>query len=103
LLFSHSTFLGISARQLWGFLLGNFVLFYFTINKAFLTKLNTYYQNTLDAHNAQLSFKARMMEKAKEAKTFLTQVQALYSEARKQVKMTLAKETWREFGIVDQR
>ena len=73
------------------------------IDEAFLIKLNTYYQNSLDAHNAQLSFKARMMEKAREAKNFLTQVQALYSEARKQVKMTLAKETWREFGIMDQR
>ena len=73
------------------------------IDTAFLTKLNTFYQNTVDAHNAQLAFKARMMEKAQEARGNLKQLQALYSEARKQVKMTLPKETWREFGIVDQR
>jgi len=41
-----------------------------------------------------------MMEQAKTAKNNLQQLQALYSEARKQVKMTLPKETWREFGIV---
>ena len=44
-----------------------------------------------------------MMEQAKTAKNNLQQLQALYSEARKQVKMTLPKETWREFGIVDQK
>ena len=73
------------------------------IDSAFMAKLNSFYQGAIDARNAKLAFKARMMEKAKETRDNLQQLKKLYSEARKQVKMTLPRETWREFGIMDLR
>ena len=73
------------------------------IDAAFMTKINSFYQNIIDAHNAKLAFKARMMEKAKETRDNLQLLKKLYSEAKQQVKMTLPKETWREFGIMDLR
>ncbi len=73
------------------------------IDTAFITQFSTDYQGLIDAHNAQLAFKARMMEKTEELQAKLSRIQASYSEARNQVKRTFPKATWREFGITDQR
>ncbi|TCL76950.1 hypothetical protein EDC14_1001235 [Hydrogenispora ethanolica] len=73
------------------------------IDAAFVTRLSSTYQQSLDAHTGQLAYKARMMEQTKELHDHLAELYDLYSEARKQVKIELPQETWREFGIVDQR
>ena len=73
------------------------------IDTTFVTKFNTCYQAAIDIHNAQLAYKARMMEKTAELQATLDQLHAYYAEARNQVKITLPKATWREFGILDQR
>ena len=73
------------------------------IDTAFITQFTADYQALLDAHNAQLAYKARMMEKTEEIQARLSQLQLNYSDARAQVKRILPKSTWREFGIVDQR
>jgi hypothetical protein len=73
------------------------------IDAAFITKLTTAHGNARDAHTEQLAFKARMMEKTNECQRRLDEMLDLYSEARKQVKIELPTETWREFGIVNQR
>ncbi len=73
------------------------------IDTAFITEFAAGYQALLDAHNAQLAYKARMMEKTEEIQAKLSELQLNYSDARAQVKRILPKSTWREFGIVDQR
>jgi hypothetical protein len=73
------------------------------IDAAFITQLTSIHGNARDAHAERLAFKARMMEKTVERQQYLDAMQALYSVARKQVKIELPPETWREFGIVDQR
>ncbi len=73
------------------------------IDTAFITKFDADYQALLDAHNAQLACKARMMEKTEEIQAKLSQIQLTYSDARAQVKRIFPKSTWREFGITDQR
>jgi hypothetical protein len=73
------------------------------IDTDFITKMNSTQVKAMDAHNARLGYKARMMEKRAEREQYMTELMDLYSEARKQVKLELPPETWREFGIVDQR
>ncbi len=73
------------------------------IDTAFITRLNASHANARDAHSERLAFKARMMEKTVERQKFLEEMQDLYAVARKEVKIELPPETWREFGIVDQR
>jgi hypothetical protein len=57
----------------------------------------------LQAHHRSLAYKARMMEQTNERNRYLEELHALYAEVRKQVKIELPYETWREFGITDQR
>ena len=73
------------------------------IDPEFITQMTSCYHNVIDAHNNKLAFKARQMEKTAECNDFLTQLSGLYSVARKQVKIDLPVETWREFGITDRR
>ena len=73
------------------------------IDTEFITQFSADYQGLIDIHNAQLAFKARMMEKTEELQAKLSRIQTSYSEARTQVKRTFPKATWREFGITDQR
>ena len=73
------------------------------IDTTFVTKFSADYQALVDAHNAQLACKARMMEKTEELQAKLSQIQLSYSDARPQVKRIFPKSTWREFGIIDQR
>jgi hypothetical protein len=73
------------------------------LDAAFMTQFSADYQALVDAHNAQLACKARMMEKTEEIRAKLSQIQRTYSDARAQVKRIFPKSTWREFGITDQR
>ena len=73
------------------------------IDTAFIADLTSQYNNALDAHNSALAFKARHMEKTAECRKYLDKLSDLSSVARKQVKIALPQETWREFGITDQR
>jgi hypothetical protein len=73
------------------------------IDAAFITQFSAAYQALVDAHNARLACKARMMEKTEEIRAKLSQIQRTYSDARAQVKRIFPKSTWREFGITDQR
>ncbi len=75
----------------------------FGFDTAFVTELHSYYQNTIDTHHERLAHKARMMEKTKECLTNLQNMTALYTKVRKRIKLELPKETWREFGIVNDR
>ncbi|TCL63332.1 hypothetical protein EDC14_102150 [Hydrogenispora ethanolica] len=73
------------------------------LDAAFITQFSADYQALVDAHNAQLACKARMMEKTEEIRAKLSQIQRTYSDVRAQVKRLFPKSTWREFGITDQR
>ncbi len=73
------------------------------IDSDFITKMNSAQAKATGAHHAKLGYKARMMEKRAEREQHMAELMNLYSEARKQVKLELSPETWREFGIVDQR
>ncbi len=73
------------------------------IDADFIAKMDSAQDKAMSAHNAKLGYKARMMEKRAEREQYMVELMDLYSEARKQVKIELSPETWREFGIVDQR
>ena len=73
------------------------------IDTMFVADMTSHYNNALDAHNNGLAFKARHMEKTAECRKYLDKLSDLSSVARKQVKIALPQETWREFGITDQR
>jgi hypothetical protein len=73
------------------------------IDTAFITEMNGSYNKAANAHTEKLACKARMMEKTRECREFLGKTAEHYGVARKQVKIELPVETWREFGIVDKR
>ncbi len=73
------------------------------IDSDFMARMTACHAKAQNAHNSKLGFKARMMEKTAECGEYLEQLHDYYSEARKQVKIELPVETWREFGITDQR
>jgi hypothetical protein len=73
------------------------------IDSNFLTRMNACHARACDAHRRKLAYKARMMEQTAECGEYLDELQDLYSEARCLVKIELPAETWREFGITDQR
>jgi hypothetical protein len=73
------------------------------IDAAFIARMNDCHARAVAAHNAKLAHLARMMEWNAERDHCLSELNDLYSEARKMIKVELAPETWREFGITDQR
>ena len=73
------------------------------IDTMFIADMTSHYNNTLDAHNNALACKARWLEKTAEFRKYQGKLYDSYSLARKQVKIELPLETWREFGITDRR
>ncbi len=73
------------------------------LDSAFITQFNAKYDELIETYAAQQAFKARMMEKTDERDTKRSEVRHLYRLSRKLVKLELPPETWREFGITDQR
>ncbi len=73
------------------------------IDAAFIARMSDCHARAVAAQNAKLTYKARMMERNAERDRCLSQLNDLYSEARKEIKIGLPPETWREFGITDQR
>lgn len=69
----------------------------------FLTGLETDYGQLLTSFNELKASKARMMEQAEIKRPLQNNVTVKYREVRKTVKLALLKETWREFGIMDER
>ena len=69
----------------------------------FFTGLETDYQQLVSCFNEVKAFKARLMEQSENKRQLQRSVTDKYRLARKTVKLSLPKETWREFGIVDER
>lgn len=69
----------------------------------FFTKLETDYRALVEVFNERQALKARLMEKTAEKCQLQSSVTDQYMEARKIIKIALPQETWREFGIIDNR
>ncbi len=73
------------------------------IDSDFASMLNGKHRQFQEAYSGQMALKARLMEKTEERQVLQDEVNRMVSEARKLVKIELPPETWREFGIVDER
>jgi predicted nuclease with TOPRIM domain len=73
------------------------------IDTDFTTLLNQKHQRFQEAYNSQMALRARLMEKTEERQALQDEVGRMVSEARKLIKIELPPETWREFGIIDER
>ncbi|TCL70862.1 hypothetical protein EDC14_10087 [Hydrogenispora ethanolica] len=73
------------------------------IDADFIARMNACHRQVTEAHNRRLGFKARMMEQTVVRQNALAKLEAMAAEARNQIKVELPRETWREFGITDQR
>lgn len=73
------------------------------LDAEFFTGLDTDYQQLVNCFNELKANKARLMEQSETKRQLQKNVAKKYSLARKTVKLSLPKETWREFGIDDQR
>ena len=73
------------------------------IDEAFLADFVHLQTQAQDLDSEQETLKARLKSKTAELEGVLTQLAAKYAEAKKLVKMDIAREGWKEFGIQDVR
>lgn len=73
------------------------------IDQDFITKLAGLYQEAQSIDNEQEALKARMKEKTDQLKKKMAEIEELFREAKKVVKLEMAQTSWKEFGIPDQR
>ena len=73
------------------------------IDQDFITKLDGLYQEALSIDNEQEALKARVKEKTDQLKKKMVEIEELFREAKKVVKLEMAQTSWKEFGIPDQR
>jgi hypothetical protein len=59
------------------------------------------YQKAQTLDNEQESLKAKLKSKTAELEEVMSKLELRMSEAKKIVKMDIAKENWKEFGITD--
>ena len=71
------------------------------ITAEFITKLQTLHDEAKALDNEQEALKARQKEKSDALNKKMEEVEAVYREAKKVVKLDLPKESWKEFGIAD--
>lgn len=69
----------------------------------FVNQLEQVYQQIMTIDNEQEALKAKLKVKTSEMTNRLEEMDKLYREAKKVVKLEMAQEAWREFGIEDQR
>lgn len=73
------------------------------LGEPFQTDFQMNYDQFFTVFNEQQALKARWMEKISQRLQIQQRLVEKYREARKIVKIALPEETWREFGITDQR
>ncbi len=69
----------------------------------FLTDYSQQFQSAIALDNEHEAAKARLKEKTAAFHGQLDQVDLLYREAKKLVKLELPQASWKEFGVYDQR
>jgi hypothetical protein len=62
-------------------------------------KLSLLQQTAMLLDNEQEALKSRLKEKTVQVEGTMKEMEALMSEAKKVVKLEMAKESWKEFGI----
>ena len=73
------------------------------LDKEFIAKLEKALENAKVLDNEQEALKAKLKTKTAELDAEVVNLQALYSEAKKLVKMSVDQTGWREFGIEDKK
>ena len=68
-----------------------------------LAKLNDIHGTDMAIDNEQEALKAKMKGKTEELSQTMAQMEELYREAKKVVKLEIPQEYWKEYGIADQR
>ena len=71
------------------------------ISAEFISKLQGVHDEARTIDNEQEALKARMKEKSDALNLKMEELDGLYREAKKAVKLEMAKESWKEFGIAD--
>ncbi len=67
----------------------------------YLTNYDGLFNEVMSLDNEQEALKSRLKEKTATLNEKIDEMNKLYSNAKKVVKMQLPKESWREFGIED--
>lgn len=72
------------------------------IDSEFITKMQSLHDEAKALDNEQEAIKARQKEKSDALNKKMEEVETVYREAKKVVKLEMPKESWKEFGIADQ-
>ena len=73
------------------------------IDGEYLKNFNEKYQSVLNFDNEQEALKARLKEKTAMLEEEQKELEKMYSEAKKIIKIDIPQESWKEFGIQDKR
>lgn len=73
------------------------------LDKEFTAKMEKLLEVVKNLDNEQEALKAKLKTKTAEMDAEIINLQALYSEAKKVVKMSVDQAGWREFGIEDKK
>ena len=73
------------------------------LDEAFVTNFEQVYSNTQTLDSDQEKLKAELKTKTEALQTKVSDLEALYSEAKKILKIEMEKSLWIEFGIGDKR
>ena len=73
------------------------------LNKEFTARLEKSLESIKALDNEQEALKAKLKTKTAELDAEITNLQTLYSEAKKVVKMSVDQTGWREYGIEDKK
>jgi hypothetical protein len=71
------------------------------LSNDFITNLDSVMQDAMRLDNEQESLKAKLKQKTAELEGAMVKIDQQMSEAKKVVKLEMAKESWKEFGIQD--
>lgn len=71
------------------------------VSQTFLDEFTGIYREVLTLDNEQQALKSRLKEKTAAMNEGLTAMQKMYGTSKKLVKIEMARESWKEFGIPD--
>lgn len=73
------------------------------IGADFISRLDAVRTSVMTLDNEQEDLKAKLKTKTAELDVRMEELQAMMSEAKKVVKLEMAKESWKSFGVSDTR
>ncbi|HEX2954170.1 MAG TPA: hypothetical protein VHR47_09335 [Bacillota bacterium] len=73
------------------------------MDQAFITQLQTVYDEACALDNAHEAIKARLKESTAQLDAKMAELNKLFQEAKKVIKLSTVSESWKEYGFADKR